>query len=741
MGRIEVSQMSFLEQALHLASQGFYVFPLMPKSKLPAIEDYPNRATRDPETIKKFWMDAVLGVEQPFNVGISTTKYNGSQALVAVDIDDKGKKKGSDEVLKLELQGFDFIETLTQKTPSGGRHLIYRAKTAVKQGTNVLAQGVDIRSKGGYIVAPGSVLDSGQYVFENDLPVAECPEWIIEQCGRAIEKSKDKAPDNINQERAVTRAKAYLAKAPVSTEGDGGDQTAYKVAAAVKDFGVDEETCANLMLDDWNERCVPPWSADDIYSKVRNAYSYGVNPVGAKAPEKDFSPIKEMDSKNFLQKLNEEYAVIFIGDKHYILFETVNESGQITHEFLAEYSFKRKFSPYVVQQGKGQAKTYAELWLDWPGRRQYAGICFKPEQKANNGFYNVWRGFTCKPVEYAKASPKARMGFDLFIDHAKRNVTGGDEKLFNWLMGYFAHMIQRPYERPLTTLVFRGSKGVGKNALIDRVGNLLGHSHYLVAHDGRYLTSNFNGHMDSCLCLVLDEAFWSGDKHAEGKLKGLTTSPDIIIERKGKEPYSVKNHVRMIVVGNEDWLVSASSDERRYAVLDVGEGNKQDGKYFHEMRTLIDEHGGNEVLLHYFKNFDLSKIDVNVAPKTAGLFDQKIASLTPIEQFWHQCLMEGEIVHSGVVIDWSRAFQFSKAAFRRALKAYYQERSIRSWFPSDQVVGRELRKLTPSLQTSRVVVDGKAGISENVYRFKSLEDVRKEWIDHIGCGGATLRVK
>src|SRR5690606_35582068 len=102
---------------------------------------------------------------------------------------------------------------------------------------------------------------------------------------------------------------------------------------------------------------------------------------------------------------------------------------------------------------------------------------------------------------------KQRSGFDAFIHHAKENVCQGDEDLFQWLMGYFAHMVQRPYERPLTTLVFRGGKGVGKNTLIDRVGNLLGESHYLVATDGRYLTSNFNGHMDSCLCLVLDEAF------------------------------------------------------------------------------------------------------------------------------------------------------------------------------------------------------------------------------------------
>ena len=98
-------------------------------------------------------------------------------------------------------------------------------------------------------------------------------------------------------------------------------------------------------------------------------------------------------------------------------------------------------------------------------------------------------------------------------------------------------------------------KGVGKNALVDRIGGLLSHDNYLVTHDGRYLMSSFNGHMESCLCMVFDEAFWSGDKSAEGKLKGLITSPEVLIERKGKEAYKADNLVGTIIIGNESWLV------------------------------------------------------------------------------------------------------------------------------------------------------------------------------------------
>lgn len=724
--------MSFLETALHLAEKGFYVFPLQPNGKLPAIDDYPNRATRDPEQIKKFWVDPVLGLEQPYNIGISTTKYNGSQALVVVDVDNKGKKKGSEQLLKLELQGLDFIDTATQVTPTGGLHLIYRAKEPVKQGTSVLGDGLDIRSRGGYIVAQGSIIDGKYYQWkQGHLEVEPCPSWIIERCGRAIERESfiEDSPVEVDQKAAADRAKHYLEhSAPLAIEGQGGDETTFKVAAKLHDFGVTADAALQLMLEFWNDRCQPPWKPEDLQLKIRNAYNYAQEPVGSKSPEAAFKPYEELDENFYLEDMNKHYAVIFTEGEHAVLFETVDEKGNPKREFMKESTFKRKFSPYLVSQGRRGPKTYADIWLDWPKRRQYAGLCFKPEQEPKNNYYNLWRGFPFKPKSYGEANASARLGFDMFIDHAKNNVCGGDEKLFLWLMGYFAHLIQKPYERPLVTLVFRGRKGVGKNVLIDRVGKLLGSGHYLVAHNQRYLTSNFNGHLDSCLCLVLDEAFWSGNKAAEGILKGLTTAPEIMIERKGKEPYMVDNLTRLIVVGNEDWLVPASADERRYAVFQVGEARKQDLKYFGQLRALMDSKGGLEILMHYFKNFDLSKVDVNQAPHTEALAEQKLSSLSPLEQFWFQSLIEGKIAHA----DWMKAWEneVEKKLLRHALNAYCRERNIKSWTPSEVAIGIELKKLSPSLKTDQKKHTDDGYVRS--YRFSDLEICRAEWDARMG---------
>lgn len=721
--------MSLLESALSLASQGFHVFPLVPNGKKPLIEDFPTLATRDPERIKDWWIDPIMEFERDYNVGISTSRFGDDGALLVIDVDNKDGKNGTEELMKLDLL-HEVPETFSQTTPTGGEHLFYKVKEPVKQGTNVLGLGLDIRSKGGFVVGAGSLIDGKPYKVNWKIDLLEdAPQWIVEKCGKPHERSKVEVDlSNINEEAATNRAIHYLTnEAPISIEGQGGDQIAYKVAARVKDLGVDEVSAAFLMDNYWNDRCSPPWEFEELEKKVSNAYHYGNEPVGASAPEAQFERITvepSQESLSYLQQMNQEYALVYMGGQHFILHETIDEKGRPARSFLSEQTFKRKFSPYSVQK----KSTYAQEWLDWKHRREFKGVCFAPEREARHGYYNLWRGFTVTPLKYSDGTAEQKSGFDAFLEHTKNNICRGDEKLFTWLVGYFAHMVQRPFERPLTTLVFRGGKGVGKNAFVDRIGAILGSGHYLVAHDGRYLTSNFNAHFDSCLCLVLDEAFWSGDKSAEGKLKGITTAPEIMIERKGKEPYMVDNLVRLIVIGNENWLVPASADERRYAVYDVGNGRKQDRKFFTEMRIAMDEKGGNRILLDYLKNFDLSKVDINAAPKTQALLDQKVSSLEPFEMWWLNCLVSGRIIGSDFGNEWET--DLDKDRFRNAFIRYCRESQIRSRLPDERTLGKMLKSVLPSVDASKKKRDG--DILVNIYRVPKLDEARKEWDSYIG---------
>lgn len=717
-----------LEHALALAEKGFWIFPLKAKGKTPAHKGWQDEATRNPDTIKA-WFSS-----HAYNVGIFTSRFGDDKALIVVDVDNKGDKKGDEHILRLELEGRDFPTTFTQSTPTGGRHLVYVSDVAVKQGANTLAPGLDTRSRGGYIVGVGSVLGIGAYGANND-PVAHAPQWLVDFCGVPADRPAQADVDlsRVDRERATRRAIEFLSTAPVSVEGEGGDETAYKVACRVKDFGVDAGMCLSLMMDHWNDRCTPPWNVDQIDPKVRNAYSYGTEAPGASAPEAQFPPVQETAASTDdeqapvvghpFQELNKKYAFTTAGGGGHILFETTDDKGRFKLEHLAVSAFHNWFANKPFQVGK-KTVPVSQAWMEYGGRRQYESVVFAPGMRVDPRFYNMWRGFTVEPN--ADVGTRQRKAVEAFHHHALQNVCGGDKDLCKWLIGYFAHMIQRPSSKPLTALVFKGKKGTGKNALVERVGELLG-AHFMVADDDRYLTGNFNGHMESMLFLVLDEAAWAGDKRAEGKLKGLITGKSHNIEHKGEKVYTVANLTRVAIVGNEDWLVPASGDERRFAVFDVGDGQMQDRAFFEEMRVGM-ELGGYALLLHQLLHFDLSTIDVNAAPVTKGLHDQKLATLGPFEQWWLECLTEGRLTQSDFGSEWPGRIDCT--AFREAVGRYYKSRHT-GRIPDDREMGRRLLAVLPVVKHSR----GPKPEQRYRYELPPLETARQAWDKFIGHPG------
>lgn len=718
--------MATVEQALALAAQGFHVFPVIEGQKLPAIEAWQNRATTDPEQIRRWWLDPVMGWDQGFNIGICTTRYGADEALLVVDVDNKNGKRGDDELITLELAGCTFPVTRTQSTPTGGRHLVYRCARPVRQGADVLGSGLDIRSRGGFIVGAGSEVDAGTYVMDA-APVGLAPDWLVAKCGEAREESPLPAVQalDVNPDAAHQRAVHYLQhEAPVALEGDAGDQTTFMVAARVKDLGVGEVDCADLMWWNWNERCSPPWDFVELREKVRNAYRYGKDPIGVSAPEAQFPALAQEeapapDAKGHpFDELNKQYAFVVAGGTHHILWETRDSRGVWLLEHLGEGTFHKKHASKSITEGR-KSVPLTEAWMRWPGRRSYDGLCFMPGEQAPANFYNLWRGFTVDP-----ASTGAHWSVDMFREHALKNVCRGDKALCKWLLGYFAHMVQRPFEKPLTALVFRGGKGTGKNSLVERVGYLLGH-HFMVTSKRRFLTSNFNSHMENMLCFVLDEAFWSGDKEAEGILKDLITGQQHTIEHKGAGIFTVDNRTRVVIIGNEEWVVPASHDERRFAVFDVGDGRKQDREFFRRMRVGMEE-GGYAHLLRFLLDYPLAGIDLNEAPMTDALLDQKHAALEPIAQWWLDCLSEGRI-EGGDFDGWPDVLE--KARLRDALHRYLKARNVRTRAPDERTIGRQFKRMAPSVESARPMV---GGVYRHQYKLPDLEAARKDWEAFVG---------
>jgi hypothetical protein len=395
----------------------------------------------------------------------------------------------------------------------------------------------------------------------------------------------------------------------------------FAVLIAMAAAGCDDATMAGVMLD-------PVLPIGQHIRDQQNCECYLAKQI-AKARDRAVDPE--------VAGLNDKYALVIVGGQAAVLEENEENIGgqkRPTFRLLSKETFLTWHANKTVPIGQdksGQDKfmPLAQYWLQHRHRRQYERIVFAPGDEVPEA-YNLWKGFSVKP----KPGDCSR-----FLHHLRVNICRNKEELYNWVVGWWAAVFQQPAKKFGTAVVLRGKMGTGKTKVGEVMGSILG-QHYTLVSDPRYITGRFNSHLVDCLLLHADEAFWAGDHAAEGKLKDLVTGSDQLIEFKGKEPVRVRNFVRLFICGNSDWLIPAGFEERRFAVLDVGEDHMQDIPYF----AAIDEEmnsGGREALLHYLLTFDLTTVNLRTIPKTAALVEQKVASMTAEQGWWLDVLNRG----------------------------------------------------------------------------------------------------
>lgn len=160
---------SLKESAIHYAELGYHVFPLKPHQKTPATRNGFKDASDNPGTVEAWWLQ-----NPDYNIGIAT-----GHGLVVVDIDNHPEegKDGLSTLREWENEHGELKPTWTVLTGTGGYHYWYTTDQDYKNAVEILPA-IDIRSLGGYVVAPPSIHPNGDvYQWEalgdpEDTPIA-----------------------------------------------------------------------------------------------------------------------------------------------------------------------------------------------------------------------------------------------------------------------------------------------------------------------------------------------------------------------------------------------------------------------------------------------------------------------------------------------------------------------------------------------------------------------------------------
>lgn len=738
---------SFMDCAIELGGLGFEVFPVKPYSKKPPMmKEFWKHASTDPEAIRQLWgFDAALGSAEAFNPAISTTRFRDG-ALLVLDVDPQ--HGGTDTLDEFRcIMGYNLPDTHEQHTPSGGSHHVYYVPRACAGSSGQLGPGLDIRSHHNYILGAGAETARGVYTH-SVRPVVPAPGWLLDWAAAhppTVRQDQD-APPLVDRRNTLRKAQAFLSSLPVAPEGQR-DAGAFRAAAHLRELGLVEADAAEQMVL-WF-RYDGTLTSAEIEHATRSAYKYAKGAAGGLAPEAYFKPVqvpKEPEpegeeegekpdsgsgSGNPLHLLNRDHFFIMIGNKARIGWEYPGPWGRPVREFLAVQDFRDKEAGNLMPNAKGDKMVeVAKEWLKWKHRKSFDAVVFAPGRKLPSRFYNTWRGLAYEPLApHEKPTADMRQALDMFLTIVRHNYCGGNEKYFTWVINFFAHLIQKPYEKVRVAMVVKGGKGIGKSFVAQAVGALV-EPHLFVASDQRYLVGNFNGHQAETTLFVLEEAFWGGSKTAEGMLKELVTGSKLTIEQKFREAFRADNYMRIVIIGNEEWQVPASlRDERRWMVLNAEmrfmpfetEADKMKAaRWFDRLHRLL-QNGGYRYLLTYLQGIDLEGAQVNAAPVTGALVEQIEHTLSLPHNWWLECLREGRLVEA-LLSDGRWPGDVEKKHVREAFTRYCDGRNITSRLPSAEALGKELHRVCPSL-----VLNKKSSQNTWIYRFPPLTVAREEW--------------
>ncbi len=343
--------------------------------------------------------------------------------------------------------------------------------------------------------------------------------------------------------------------------------------------------------------------------KIEEATGYK---IALKVKEFESLPLDDTGDKMLAEGVSErEYLEMKVDweKNRFYFMETgciveVNKDNTLSYMCLemAKNNYGNRYRFIVKTPGGETVVSFINMWMKDPGRRSVRKITLSPAE--DDDTYSLFNGY--KFQSYTGETPnkeKIMEYFNTVIDH----VTNRDAAVREYLLKWFAFMLQQPYVNPLSCIIITGQQGCGK----DMIGRLIG-SHVI----GDYLYRDYEN----------PNAFW--DKHdtgRQGKLfihceetdgymnkrnaaafKGRITAPTMTLNPKGLHAYTSDNRCHFYMTTNDEMPIKCEKTDRRFVV--IPSGNWLVGKldFWGPCAKMLESDEAGKVIGDYLMEIDLS---------------------------------------------------------------------------------------------------------------------------------------
>ena len=287
---------------------------------------------------------------------------------------------------------------------------------------------------------------------------------------------------------------------------------------------------------------------------------------------------------------------------------------------------------FLAPDHKGKmTKVYPlTLWLEHRLRRNVLQILFEPLKPFDPRYHNQWDGYDYQKTrdswDEAAVTP--------FVDHIKNVWADGDERQGEYILDWFAQLMQHPNRKPGVCLMIKGRPGVGKNIMLLLFRTLMGERYFLSTADKKDLFGDFTPLIEGRMLINPNEAFFGGDLALKGKFKEFVTEPHIVMNKKGISQYVISNHSFVIAFSNETNMWHVDNDDRRVNIMEARDVRHPQAYYKAIAETDLQE------LANYFYNRVITTKEWRDFPVSEFRIDQIERSMSTVQSFWHECLKD-----------------------------------------------------------------------------------------------------
>lgn len=213
---------------------------------------------------------------------------------------------------------------------------------------------------------------------------------------------------------------------------------------------------------------------------------------------------------------------------------------------------------------------------------------------------------------------------NVWLFHGREVISDGDDEYFEYLMNWFAHLIQKPLIKTATVPLIKSDQRAGKGQyfmviMVYTVNPDL----CLMTGNMDDIVGNFNSLSQDKLLIILDEAVDAKDKSGVSKFKNMTAEGRQTINEKYKAQKSIQSFSNYACLTNHDFDTMIEKDQGRMIPKVASNKYCYDTNYWKNYRSKLLNLNAGKHIFHWLCRRDISNFNVRQIPR--GNYEKELA--------------------------------------------------------------------------------------------------------------------